>query len=344
MFNHPDFDEHEGFHVFSDAKSGLQAIIAVHNTNRGSAAGGTRLWSYSNPQDAMTDALRLSKAMSYKNAMAGLDLGGGKGVILRPETKFDRKALFEAYGRAIEAVGGKYITAEDVGVSPDDMRVIKSQTDYVAGLDEGPAASGDPSPVTAEGVFRSIKVAVRYQMGVESLKGLTVAVQGLGHVGYGLCERLHAAGVQLIVADINQAVLEHAKIELGAEIVDPEQIHAVEADVFSPCALGGPISTKTLPDIRASIIVGAANNQLADQHMGNACRQRGILYAPDYVVNAGGIINVAAEVSGTYDPKWVQSKLDELESTLQRVFEKSTELNISTHLVADEMARERLNF
>ena len=167
MFDHPDFDNHEGVHFFSDAKSGLQAIIAVHNTNRGPGAGGTRLWTYADPKYAVSDVLRLSKAMSYKNAMAGLELGGGKAVILKPETQFDRKALFEAYGRAVDSVCGKYITAEDVGVSPDDMRIIKTQTDFVAGLDDGPAASGDPSPVTAEGVFRSIKVAARHAMGLE---------------------------------------------------------------------------------------------------------------------------------------------------------------------------------
>ncbi len=342
MFDHPDFDDHEGVHFFSDAKSGLQAVIAVHNTNRGPGAGGTRLWTYGNPKDAVADALRLSKAMSYKNAMADLELGGGKAVILRPKTKFDRIALFEAYGRAIDSISGKYITAEDVGVSPDDMRIIKTQTDFVAGLDEGPAASGDPSPVTAEGVFRSIKVAVAHELGLNSLKGLRVAVQGLGHVGYGLCEHLHGAGAQLIVADINRAVLERAKNELGAIIVEPDVIHSVAADIFAPCALGGAVSEASLPDIRASIIAGAANNQLASPEMGEACRQRGILYAPDYVVNAGGIINVAAEVSGNFDPEWVKAKLDGLEETLKKVFTRAAERGVSTSLIADEMARARL--
>jgi len=342
MFDHPDFDGHEGVHLFSDAKSGLKAVIAVHNTARGPAAGGTRLWSYADPKDAVTDALRLSKAMSYKNAMADLSLGGGKAVILRPDTEFDRQALFEAYGRAVEAVGGNYITAEDVGVSPDDMRIIKTQTDYVAGLDDGPAASGDPSPVTAEGVFRSIKVAVRHAMGRDSLVGLRVAVQGLGHVGYGLCEHLHGAGVHLIVTDINKAVLDRAKVQLEAKVVKPDEIHAVEADVFAPCALGGSISEITLPDIKAVVIAGAANNQLSTPEMGEACRRRGILYAPDYVVNAGGIINVAAEVSGSYDPKWVKEKLEGLENTLENVFRLAAKKDLPTNLVADKLARERL--
>jgi len=343
MFDHPDFDGHEGVHLFSDERSGLRAVIAIHNTSRGPAAGGTRLWSYAEPKDAITDALKLSKAMSYKNAMAGLSLGGGKGVILRPNVEFDRTALFESYGQAIDAVGGRYITAEDVGVSPEDMQIIKTQTDFVAGLDEGPAASGDPSPVTAEGVYRSIKVAVRHAMGLESLKGLRVAVQGLGHVGYGLCVHLHNTGVHLIVTDINKAVLERARSELGAIVVEPEAIYSVTADVFAPCALGGAISKKTLPDIKASVIAGAANNQLATPDMGEACRQRGILYAPDYVVNAGGIINVAAEVSGKYDPDWVKKKLDGLEITLKNVFSLSSEQGLPTNMVADRLAQEKLS-
>ena len=342
MFDHPDFDGHEGVHMFSDAKSGLQAVIAVHNTVRGPSAGGTRLWSYADPKDAVTDALRLSKAMSYKNAMAGLSLGGGKAVIIRPETNFDRVALFEAYGRALQSTGGTYITAEDVGVSPDDMRVIKTQTDFVAGLDEGPAASGDPSPVTAEGVFRSLKIAVRHKMGRDSLEGLRIAIQGLGHVGYGLCEHLYAAGAKLIVTDINKAVLDRARSELGATIVEPDEIHAVQADVFAPCALGGAISATTLPQIKAQIIAGAANNQLASSEMGEACRKRGILYAPDYVVNAGGIINVAAEVSGRYDPAWVSAKLDELEVTVQNIFNLAAKEGLATNIIADKLARERL--
>lgn len=342
MFDHPDFNNHEGVHFFSDEKTGLQAIIAVHNTHRGPGAGGTRFWSYPDPADAVTDALRLSKAMSYKNAMASLKLGGGKAVILRPNEAFDREALFQAYGRAIEAVGGKYITAEDVGVSPFDMKVIKTQTNYVAGLDDGPAASGDPSPVTADGVFRGIQVAVRHKFGLESLKGLRVAVQGLGHVGYALCEHLSRAGCHLVVTDINRSVLDRAQKELGALVVEPQDIHKQAVDIYAPCAMGGAISETTLPDIRAGIIAGAANNQLASPLMGESCRQMGILYAPDYVINAGGIINVAAEISGTYDRDWVSDKLEALEKTLKSIFDRAAEKSISTHLVADNMARERL--
>ncbi len=342
MFDHPDFDAHEGVHIFSDADSGLQAIIAVHNTLRGPGCGGTRFWRYSETADALADALRLSKAMSYKNAMADLDIGGGKGVIIKPKGEFDRAKIFAAYGRAIDSICGRYITAEDVGVSPEDMAVIKSQTNFVAGLETGPAASGDPSPVTAEGVFRGIKVAVKHRLGKEKLNGLRVAVQGIGHVGYSLCEHLYEAGCELIVADINQEALKQAQSDLGAEIVSTELIHMQDVDIYAPCALGGAISKSTLPDIQASIIAGAANNQLATPEMGEACRLTGILYAPDYVINAGGIINVAAEVSGTYDPQWVKEKLDVLEKTLDKIFLEASKTSNSTDIIADNMARLRL--
>jgi len=342
IFSHPDFDNHEGVYAFSDPESGLKAYIAVHNTARGPGGGGTRFWSYASDAEALTDVLRLSRAMSYKNAMAEISLGGGKGVIIKPEGDFDREALFAAYGRAIEKVGGKYITAEDVGVSPDDMRVIKTQTDFVAGLDEGEAASGDPSPLTAGGIFRGLEVAVKHKLGVEGFGGLTVAVQGLGHVGYNLCERLHAARAHLIVADINEAATAKAAAELNASVVSTDIIHAQEADIFAPCALGGAINVDTIDDIQAYIVGGAANNQLKTPDMGKALMERDILYCPDYVLNAGGIINVAAEVSGTYDPAWVDGKLEGLKVTLQKVFNRADKTGKPTNDIADEMARERL--
>jgi len=341
IFSHPDFDNHEGVYAFSDLESGLKAYIAVHNTARGPGGGGTRFWSYASDAEALTDVLRLSRAMSYKNAMAEISLGGGKGVIIKPEGDFDREALFAAYGRAIEKVGGKYITAEDVGVSPDDMRVIKTQTDFVAGLDEGEAASGDPSPLTADGIFRGLEVAVKHKLGVEGFGGLTVAVQGLGHVGYNLCERLHAARAHLIVADINEAATAKAAAELNASVVSTDIIHAQEADIFAPCALGGAINVDTIDDIQAYIVGGAANNQLKTPDMGKALMERDILYCPDYVLNAGGIINVAAEVSGTYDPAWVSAKLEGLKVTLQKVFNRTDKTGKPTNDIADEMARER---
>ncbi len=342
IFSHPDFDNHEGVYTFSDPGSGLKCFIAVHNTHRGPASGGTRFWTYENDSEALTDVLRLSRAMSYKNAMAEIPLGGGKAVILKPEGDFDREALFSAYGRAVEKVGGQYITAEDVGVSPDDMRTIKTQTDFVAGLDDGEAASGDPSPHTADGIFRGLEVAVKHKLGVEGMGGLIVAVQGLGHVGYELARRLKKSGAQLIVADIDEAATQRAADELGAEVVAVDVIHAQEADIFAPCALGGAINAETIDDIQAYIVGGAANNQLKTAEMGAELLKRDILYCPDYVLNAGGIINVAAEVSGTYDYAWVDGKLEGLRETLQEVFNRSETDGRPTNEIADEMARERL--
>ncbi|GHB02387.1 amino acid dehydrogenase [Algimonas arctica] len=342
IFSHPDFDNHEAVHTFCDPASGLRAFIAVHNTNRGPASGGTRFWQYANDEAALTDVLRLSRAMSFKNAMAQLDIGGGKAVILRPEGDFDREALFTAYGRFVETISGTYITAEDVGVSPADMATIKTQTNHVAGLSEGDNASGDPSPVTADGVFRGIKIAAERVFGSKDLSGRRISVQGLGHVGYALAEHLANAGAVLSVADINLDTLAKAKAELGAIIVPVGEIHTVDADIFSPCALGGAIRHETLSRLSAKIVAGAANNQLLTSDMAVALKQRGILYAPDYVINAGGIINVAAELSGHYNPAWVTAKLDQLEETLATVFDRAANEDRTTQDVADEMARQRM--
>ena len=342
VFFHPDFDDHEAVHAFCDPASGLKAFIAVHNTNRGPASGGTRFWTYENDVDALSDVLRLSRAMSYKNAMAQLDIGGGKAVVIRPEGDFDREALFAVYGRAIDTIGGTYITAEDVGVSTADMAVIRTQTDHVAGLADGANASGDPSPVTADGVFRGIKVAASRAFGTSDLSGRRIAVQGLGSVGYALAEHLARAGAALIVSDINEAVLAKAEAELDATILPPDRIHAADVDIFAPCALGGAVNAASLPEIKAAIIAGAANNQLRSPDMANAMKQRGILYAPDFVINAGGIINVAAEVSGDYDPAWVEEKLDQLEDSLAEVFDRAAAEERTTASVANEMARERM--
>lgn len=342
LFEHMSFDDHEGVHFFHDEACGLRGIIAVHNTRRGPAAGGTRFWTYENSSDACADALRLSRAMSYKNAMADIPFGGGKAVIMRPKGEFDRHALFAAYGRAVESLQGRYCTAEDVGVSPEDMEVVRAQTRFVGGLDQGEAASGDPSPVTADGVFRGLHVAARQALGASDLKGLRVAVQGLGHVGYNLCERLHRAGATLIVTDINAAVMAKAESELEATRVAPDTIHKTEVDIFAPCALGGAINADTIDEIKAPIIGGAANNQLATPEMGTQLHERGILYCPDYVLNGGGIINVAAELSGTYDPEWVDAKLDKLALTLKDIFQLSKSNNRATDIIADEMARERI--
>lgn len=343
LFERDPFENHEGVHFFQDEKSGLKAIIALHSTRRGPGAGGTRFWTYPGSAEACDDALRLSRAMSYKNAMADIPFGGGKGVIMRPEGDFDRKALFAAYGRAVDSLGGRYCTAEDVGVSPEDMAVVSTETKFVAGLNQGVAASGDPSPVTADGVFRGLKVAAGAVLGTTDLKGVRVAVQGLGHVGYNLCERLHAVGAKLIVADINEAVISKAEAEIDATRVAPGLIHAADADIYAPCALGGAINSTTIDEIKAKIIGGAANNQLATPDMGVGLKERNILYCPDYVLNGGGIINVAAELSGTYDPSWVDGKLDKLAETLREIFTQSKKNDRPTNEIADEMARVRIN-
>lgn len=342
IFEHTDFDDHESVHAFTDPESGLRAFIGIHSTHCGPAAGGARLWTYNSSAEALTDVLRLSRGMSYKNAMAGLNLGGGKAVIMRPDGDFDRAKLFKALGKAINGLSGKYYTAEDVGASPDDMRNVLSQTKFVAGLEEGEAASGDPSPVTADGVFRSIQVGVEKKSGSRSLKDIHVAVQGLGHVGYTLCQHLRAAGAKLTVTDINTAVLKKAESELDAKLVSPNEIYAVNAEVFAPCALGAVINPDTIEKLKCKVIAGAANNQLSVAEMGKDLMEQGILYCPDYVVNAGGIINIAGEIEGSYSRDWVEEKLVGIEQTLSDIIDQSEETGLPTNKIANNMARERI--
>ena len=342
VFEQTDFDEHESVHTFMDRDSGLRAIIGIHSTHLGPAAGGARLWTYESSQDALTDVLRLSRGMSYKNAMAGLNLGGGKAVIMRPDGDFDRAKIFTALGTCINELGGKYVTAEDVGVSPDDMRNVQTQTKFVAGLNEGDAASGDPSPVTADGVFRSIQVGLEKKTGSRSLKGIRVAVQGLGHVGYDLCRRLHKAGAKLTVTDINTAVLKQAEADLSAKLVEPDEIYGVDMDVFAPCALGAVINPDTIDRLTCQVIAGAANNQLSVAALGQDLLDRGILYCPDYVVNAGGIINIAGEIEGSYCREWVEDKLVGIEKTLADIIDQSEKSGRPTNAIANEMARQRI--
>lgn len=340
IFEHPSFDEHESVHSFYDKETGLKAFVAVHSTHLGPSAGGTRFWSYENSNLALRDVLRLSRGMSYKNAMAGLNLGGGKGVVMKPEGDFDREVLFTKYGEFLNSIGDAYYTAEDVGMTTDDMRTIRTKTDYVAGLDEGDAASGDPSPVTADGVFRCIKLAANKRE--LDLDGTTVAVQGLGHVGYTVCKLLHDAGAKLIVTDINQHAVMDAANEFGAKTVAPDQIFAQDADVFSPCALGAILNPDTIGQLKVGVIAGAANNQLSIPEMGQALQDKGILYCPDYVVNAGGIINIAGEIEGNYSPEWVEQKLQGVEKTLEEIIELAAESGRTTDTIADEMARSRI--
>lgn len=340
IFEHPSFDEHESVHSFYDAETGLKAFVAVHSTHLGPSAGGTRFWHYENSNLALRDVLRLSRGMSYKNAMAGLNLGGGKAVVIKPHGDFDRTALFTKFGAFINSIGGAYYTAEDVGMTTDDMRTIRTKTEFVAGLDEGDAASGDPSPITADGVFRCIKLAAQ-KRGL-ALSGATVSVQGLGHVGYTICKLLHAAGSKLIVTDINKQAVDSAVNEFGAKAVAPDDIYAQTADIFSPCALGAILNPKTIRQLKTKIVSGAANNQLSVPEMGQELQDRGILYCPDYVVNAGGIINIAGEIEGNYSPDWVEKKLQGVEKTLEQIIDLAAETDRSTDTIADEMARGRI--
>lgn len=342
VFENAAFADHEDVHFFCDPDSSLRAIVAVHSTVLGPSAGGCRLWAYESPAAALTDVLRLSRAMSLKSAIAGLPLGGGKAVILKPAGAFDRRKLFAAFGRSVNRLGGRYITAEDVGVTVGDMEVIASETKHVAGLDKGKAASGDPSPNTAEGVFLALKLSVQRRLGRTDLSGLRVAVQGVGHVGYKLAAMLHKAGAKLIITDVDQGLLHRAEAEFGARIVEPAAIYDQDADVFSPCALGAVLNADTVKRLKAKVVVGAANNQLADETIADELRRREILHAPDYVANGGGIINVAAEVSGTYDPKWVDAKIAGLGATLNEVYDRAERERLPPSRVADMIAIERI--
>jgi leucine dehydrogenase len=342
MFDHPAYDAHEGVHLFHDAKSGLKAIIAIHSTARGPAAGGTRMWDFANGEAMLKDVLRLSQGMSYKNAMADLPLGGGKAVIWGNARTDKSPDLFRAFGRAVESLKGRYYTAEDVGIDVADMEIVRQETAYVAGLDHGEAASGDPSPITAMGVFLGIVETARRALGSSDLTGRTVAVQGVGSVGGYTCDHLARAGANLIITDIDQVTLKAVAERTGARIVGPDEIYDVEADIFAPCALGAIVNEQTLERFRVKAIAGGANNQLIVPEMGELLRRKGILYAPDYVINGGGIINVAAEISGNYSREWVDAKLRRLVQTLGEVLDEALSSGKPTNVVADTIARARI--
>jgi len=342
MFDNPSFDHHEGVHFFSDEKSGLRAVIAIHSTALGPSSGGTRMWNYPNSEAMLTDALRLSQGMSYKNAMASIPHGGGKAVIWGNSKTDKSEALFRAFGRAVDSLQGRYWTAEDVGIDTADIEIAAEETPYAAGLTTGAAASGDPSPVTALGVFRGIKQTALRAFGDDDLNGKTIAIQGVGSVGGYAALHLAEAGANLVVTDIDQEALADISKRTGARIVDPNDIYDVEADVFSPNALGAIINEDTLKRLKVKVVAGGANNQLVTPDMGERVRQAGILYAPDYVINGGGIINVAAEISGDYSRDWVDQKLDTLIDTLGGVLDDALETGRATNDVADEIARARI--
>ena len=342
MFDHPSFDDHEGVHTFFDAYSGLRCIIAVHSTALGPSAGGCRMWDYGSADEMLTDALRLSQGMSYKNAMAGLPHGGGKAVIWGDSHSDKSRDLFLAFGRAVESLQGQYYTAEDVGIDVADIQIAGEVTKYAAGLNEGSAASGDPSPVTAKGVYLGILECAKRAFGSADLSGRTVCIQGVGSVGGHLCHHLAEAGANLVITDVDQHALSDVAGATGAKVVAPDEIYDIEADVFSPNALGAVINESTLSRLKVKVIAGGANNQLVIPEMGELVRRAGILYAPDYVINGGGIINVAAEISGSYSPAWVDEKVSVLIATLGDVLDKALETGAATNSVADEIARQRI--
>ena len=330
--------DHEQIVFWSEPRLGYKGIIAIHDTSMGPALGGTRFWQYATDEDAIVDALRLSRGMTYKAAITGLNLGGGKSVIIGDNKVKDREMLFRAHGRAVESLGGRYITAEDVGTSPDDMEFVRMETERVVGVHGG---SGDPSPVTAFGTYQGIKACAAFQWGDDGLGGKHVAVQGLGHVGYYLCEDLAAEGARLTVTDIDPERVQRVAEDFGAEAVAPDDIYAVDADIFAPCALGAVVNDDTLERFSVDIIAGAANNQLARSHHGEALRERGILYAPDYVINAGGLINVYGELND-WSAERSKRKAGDIYNTLLRIFERAASDGVATSEAADSVAEQRI--
>lgn len=330
--------DHEQVVFGYEPAAGYRGIIAIHDTTLGPALGGTRFWTYKSDREALIDVLRLARGMTYKAAVTGLNLGGGKAVIIGDPKTPRREAIFRAHGRFVESLKGRYITAEDVGTSVEDMDFVHMETEHVTGI---AGRSGDPSPVTAYGVYRGIKACAQERFGSDSLNGLTVAVQGAGHVGYHLCSHLAAEGAKLIVTDIDEEKVQRVVRDFDAEAVAPARIYGVDAEIFAPCALGAVVNDQTIPQFKFQIIAGAANNQLAEERHGTELLQRGIVYAPDYAINAGGLINVYGELNG-WSPDRAKHKAGEIYDTLLQLFELSKEQGIPTHDAADRLAERRI--
>ncbi|WP_284140344.1 MULTISPECIES: Glu/Leu/Phe/Val dehydrogenase [unclassified Virgibacillus] len=340
IFTYMEKYDYEQLVICQDKNSGLKAIIAIHDTTLGPALGGTRMWTYASEEEAIEDALRLAKGMTYKNAAAGLDLGGGKTVIIGDPKKDKNPEMFRAFGRYIQGLNGRYITAEDVGTTEQDMDIIHLETDYVTGTSSA-NSSGNPSPVTGFGVYKGMKAAVKEAFGDDSLEGKVVAVQGVGNVAFTLCEYLHKEGASLVVTDINKNAVQRAVDSFGAKAVDPEDIYDVDCDVYAPCALGATINDDTIARIKAKVIAGSANNQLKESKHGDMLHEKGIVYAPDYVINSGGVINVADELLG-YNEERALKKVETIYDSLLKVFEISKRDNIPSYVAADRMAEERI--
>lgn len=340
IFTSLQMDDFEQVIFCNDNASGLKAIIAIHDTSLGPALGGLRMWDYQSEAEALEDVLRLAKGMTYKNAAAGLNLGGGKAVILGDPHKDKSEAMFRAFGRYVESLNGRYITAEDVGTFEEDMDFIHMETDHVTGTSAG--GVGDPSPVTALGIYYGMKAATKEAFGSDDLQGKKIAVQGVGQVAYNLCKHLHKEGARLIVTDINRQAVERAVQDFGATAVAADEIYDVDCDIFSPCALGGTINDDTISRLKAKVIAGSANNQLEREVHGEKLHEKGIVYAPDYVINSGGVINVAEELVG-YEQERALKKVKSIYSILEEVFRISKEKNIPTSVAANERAENRIH-
>ncbi|MGI1805159.1 Leu/Phe/Val dehydrogenase [Exiguobacterium sp. TDN 0502] len=341
IFETMEMEDYEQVVFCHDKVSGLKAIIAIHDTTLGPALGGLRMWNYASDEEALIDALRLSKGMTYKNAAAGLNLGGGKAVIIGDAKTQKSEALFRAFGRYVQSLNGRYITAEDVNTTVADMDYIHMETDFVTGVSPAFGSSGNPSPVTAYGVYRGMKAAAKEVYGTDSLGGKTIAIQGVGNVAFNLCRHLHEEGAKLIVTDINQEALQRAEEAFGALIVAPEDIYSVDADIFAPCALGATLNDETIPQLKVKIIAGAANNQLKEDRHGDMLEERGILYVPDFVINAGGVINVADELDG-YNRDRAMKKVELVYDAVTKVFEIAKRDHLPTYRAAEKMAEERI--
>ena len=336
----PDFDDHEAVHFITNDQCGLRAIIAVHSTHLGPAAGGCRFWHYAKDEEALVDALRLSRGMSYKNAMAGLPLGGGKAVILADAERTKTPEMLHAFGKAVNDLGGRYITAEDVGVNVADMIEVSRTTQYVAGLPNSEGdVGGDPGPHTSLGVFLGIKAAVKRALGKDSVDGLHIALQGAGSVATGVALHACAEGAKLSIADIDEVKAKKLADRAGGKVVSPDEILGLEADVLSPCALGAILNESTIPLLKVPVVAGAANNQLATDEDGERLNARGILYAPDYVINAGGIINVCTEYLGDGDASLVRRRIEGIPVRLEQIWAESSESGRDPAAVADAMAQ-----
>lgn len=338
IFEYLEKYDYEQLVFCQDKNSGLKAIIGIHDTTLGPALGGTRIWDYESEDEAIIDVLRLAKGMTYKNSAAGLNLGGGKAVIIGDPAKIKNEALFRAFGRYIEGLSGRYITAEDMNTTTQDMATINEETDYVVGLE---GKSGNPSPVTAFGIFRGILAAANEVYGSEDLTGKVVAVQGLGQVGFTVCKYLAEAGAKLYVTDIRKESIDKAVNELGAIAVKPDEIYSVECDIFAPCAMGAIINDFTVEQLKCKIVAGSANNQLAEEKHGEILRDKGILYVPDFVINSGGVINVYEEIQG-YNKDRAMKRASAIYDAVKKVIEISKRDNVATFKAAERMAEERI--